>query len=113
MNIFDLVTFKELNKIQKQDEADALNVQFQKDGSLEKFEVLSWKDCLGQKAYAVKGYKYGLGSFYSQDYDTLEEALNFVVRTISTHFELIEKNICGISYMNDSRKKGKALEIRY
>ena len=110
----DLVTFKTLNKINKQDEANALNVWFAKEGSLEHFSLFSWIDCMGSKAYAVKGYKYGVGSFHSQDYDTLEEALNFITETIATKFEMIEGCLYGsVSYINDSSKHTKALEIFY
>lgn len=114
MKLFDLVTFKALNKINKQDEANALNVWFAKEGSLEYFKLFSWTDYMGSKAYVVESYKYGIGSFYSRDYDTLQDALNFITNTIATKFAMIEECLYGpVSYINDSSKHTKALEIKY
>ena len=113
MKVLDFITFKELNEIKKMDRNNKLYVNIQKDGSLEEFDVFTWKDCLGQKSYVVKGYKYGLGSFHSKDYDTLEEALDFVAEAITTNFSLIERCLGDVSYINDSRKQSLAFEIRY
>ena len=113
MKVLDFITFKELNEMKKQDAKNKLNVRFNKEGSLEEVTVFSWIDCMGNKGYALQAYKFGFGSYWSNDYDTLEEVLNLAAEIIKTNFTTIEKSFCSRSYINDSRKNSLALEIFY
>lgn len=113
MKLTNLITFKQFNKIIKQDEANKLNVKLEREGSLEHVDVFTWVDCMNNKAYAVAAYKYGFGSYWSEDFDTLDEALNHAIDIIETKFTNIEKRIGSVSYINDSRKRSLALEILY